>query len=91
MMLTKSGKLVCWGKFDSKKDKHYSREDPRILNFDNIHCKVLNMVVGVNHCCILTSEGVYMMGKDDNSGKMGLRVAKGKMFKKDPMHERKTD
>lgn len=86
VMLTKSGKLVCWGKFDPKKEKH-SREDPRVLSFESIHCAVLDVVVGVGHCCILTSDGVYMMGRDDDSGKMGLLVAKGKMFKRDSVLE----
>ena len=87
MMLTKTGKLVCWGGFNPKTEKYCNREDPRVLGFDNIHCKVLNMEVGITHCCILTTEGVYMMGKDDDSGKMGLKVARGNMFKKEPFLE----
>ena len=83
MMLTKTGKLLCWGGFEQKKEKHLNREDPKVLSFDNIHCTVFDMIMGVNHCCITTSEGVYMMGKDDDSGKMGLQVARGNMFKKD--------
>ena len=90
MMLTKTGKLLCWGGFDKKLAMHLNREDPRILSFDNIHCTVIDMFMGVNHCCIKTTEGVYMMGKDDDSGKMGLKVAKGNMFKKDISLESNT-
>jgi alpha-tubulin suppressor-like RCC1 family protein len=83
MMLTKSGQLYSWGSFDPNKEKRGSREDPKLIAFNDIHTVVDDMVIGVNHCCILTSESVYMMGKDDDSGKMGLKVAKGNLFKKE--------
>lgn len=83
MMLTQTGKLYCWGSFDPSREKRGSREDPSLIGFDDIHATVTDMQVGLHHSCILTSESVYMMGRDDDSGKMGLKVAKGNMFKRE--------
>jgi alpha-tubulin suppressor-like RCC1 family protein len=84
LMLTKSNKLYSWGNFDSKSKKIQSSiNHARKIQFNMIGVQVLDIKMSINHCCLMTNEGIYFLGLKNGSGRIGIEVTKGNMFRKE--------